>query len=396
MYLKTDDHTFRAPQFPEPPKHLVIKDSVIEHLPKRKTSDDLVRLVQIENDLRSAESGFASLYTEKQDVEGTNQKLLKKLRAFDRYKLRVRRIFNHLMNIDGSTAVTSKMLQKDLYIAERTVEKLQIENDGFLSTIQNFEEKENLLKKTEEENRQELEDLKFNFQILAEKFDEKNKMLELAEEQFQNHLLNVEKLTSSLNEFSKKEQSLREEIQILKRSHTESQMSEDNFAKLNSDLADALAKLQKKNKDLDLELRIKRREYDELLKLQNHETQFNQEMSEANHLIEKVKNFTPALEEHSIVEDASEVRDEDWKYSKDENSQLLAEAYPSIITKPLIETKKDSKNLKAFYDRWSHIIDELSTHSTPLAKTNTQNYSLDNLENVGCEDQNTKIGEFGI
>ena len=117
---------YLKPILPEPPTFLIEKDYPIKHVSKPKVPVDYEKISQIINDRRDAEIGFANLYSEKIEIEEFGQKLLRKIHSFERYKARVRKLYLTLKDSDGSVAVTSKMLQKDLYVAERTVD-----NEGF-------------------------------------------------------------------------------------------------------------------------------------------------------------------------------------------------------------------------------------------------------------------------
>jgi chromosome segregation ATPase len=245
VYLKPNSE---APSIvPEPPKFLTEKDYAIQHVPKLQNSVSDETVHQLLDDRRTAEELYAIIFSEKNELEDFINQLKRNIQAYERFQVRVRRIYDYLKGNDVAVMATAKLLQKDLYIAERTVENLQIENQAFMATIQDYEEKQLKDNKLRTENEASLTHIKIQFQQLAEKVDEKNEMLGNAEERFQDHLIKMEQASSAATDTSKKLITAQGEIAFIKSELGASQLRESQLTDLNSELAQALSKLQNRN-----------------------------------------------------------------------------------------------------------------------------------------------------
>ena len=334
---------------PSPPNFLVeaMPTNGLEvHVPARKAS---LRAAsdpsynEILNERKTAEADFARVYSEYGELTDFNRKLLKRIHFFERFRGRIREAYNRLQHSEGSQLQVAKLIQKDLFIAERTVESLQLENSALLATIQTSEEREQIQSSKTLNLAKDFHFLQTRFAEISEKLEEKNGMLLRSEDKLQETLCQLGKNSADLAKVHLQLSEAESETLHLREKLQASHVREADLAKLNTDLANSMVKLQKRNHEL-IE-RLKDEEADEAT-------------------TKLIKVVLPEIPQHHYD-------DFDFDEPKLANDIVLA---AESATRNEVATVKESAvvcglpaaDVKEFYKRWTHIINELSSHSTPM------------------------------
>jgi methylmalonyl-CoA mutase cobalamin-binding domain/chain len=274
-------------------------------------------------DRNNAEMHAAQIYSQYLEVVQFNEKLLRNITAFDRFRRRARQVYNQAKRGDQIVADNLKENQRSLITTERLLSDLQIENETLRIALNAHEEafrqvtnKLGLAEAT-------MEQANLQFVTLSEEFDRRG--LQIAEQAHENkaHILQIEQIGQAITEVNLKYDKTREENILLTQKLRETQIQEAGIAALNHELTEVITKIQKQ--------------------IHTMEAQNRDYRDWAERQIDSLKNENERLKDNIEA-----------KALIDKSRQAQQAPKP---TPPTFDRAK----LDEFLNRWTKVIDEVST-----------------------------------
>jgi chromosome segregation ATPase len=174
-----------------------------------------------------------------------------------------------------------------------------------------------------------MEQSSHQFQTLAEEFDNRGILLEEADRQIQTYRAQIEAQNRSLQEWHDKYSKIRDENLIIQSQIRDIQMREAGVQALNSELASSMTKAQKQI--YELEDQLARVTQDTQVKLATQEAELE-------------------------------------RYREQRRVEALLEKSKKLQAGEKIQANPQSEQWNGLYEKWSDIINGLTSHSTPLER----------------------------
>jgi chromosome segregation ATPase len=293
------------------------------------------------DDRRQAEMSAAEIYSQYLKVMAFNQKLLRKQKKVEKFKLKVREVYERALNKNGSKTKEADRARRHQIGVEKALDEAQKENAALRASNRAHEEAfEEILRKLGQAESQ-MERANHQFQTLAEEFDNRGILLEEAERTIQGNRAQIDQLNASLAEWHDKYSKVRDQNLILQSEVRDIQLREAGVAALNSELASSATKAQKLIYELEDRLNTETEDAKTKIAMLEVELDRYREQKRVEALLEKSKKLQAG---EKVVFIPDQVKGQHGNPKEQWNE---------------------------FYQKWSHIINELTTHSNPMTRENT-------------------------
>lgn len=211
---------------------------------------------------RSAEMNYAEIYSQYLEVVAFNERLLRKIRRLEKFKGKMRPVFNNLKNKDNS--VHKKLAQAQLQIKEREdiIHDLQLEIEALKISNSAHDESFKAVSKELEASKQDASEAQDQFRLLSEEFENRGFFLTQAEEKLKDYLEKIDQMSNSMSEIQVNNSKLRNENLIFQSKLaeiTKGSIFEQN-GQITSVLQNSIYRLQKKVSILEQELNETKKE----------------------------------------------------------------------------------------------------------------------------------------
>lgn len=355
--LNRDNPIVKPGQMPSPPEFLTRNNTtegetfptMIEvHVPEPMPKNIDFGLYQnVVNDRKQAEMSYAEIYAQYVELVTINEKLEGKKRIFERFKNRVRKIYNHALDRDENLSVETRRNQFKISNLERANSELQTENEALkASNAAHSEAFQQILIKVGQAEAQ-MDQANHQFQTLAEEFDNRGILLEEADRHIQGYRAQITLLNSSIKEWQDKYAQIRDDKLLMETDVREIQMKEAGVAALNNELTNSITKAQKQI--YELEDRLSRERDGSATRIAALEAELDR--------YQEQKRVEVLLEKSRKVQEGVSLDVKPGEVIKNPN----AENY----------SHDSREQWNGFYQKWSHIINELTTHSSQMGKIKT-------------------------
>lgn len=287
-------------------------------------------------DRQTAEMNYAEIYSQYLDVVSFNEKLLRSLRRYENYQTRVRKIYDRAKIGDQIVLNNLKLARRDLAAADKTVSDLQIENESMRVSLTAHEEAFQNIAARLAQAESAMSHANRQFQLLSDEYENRGVLLDEADRKIRGYLTQISQLGDLARGEQKKSAQLADENLILNNQIRELQIKEAGVSTLNNELTESIIKLQKQ-----IHLLEDKRA---------HEREEAKKQAAALH--EEIARLRDGRYIDGLVEKSKQAIRSD-----------VVPAATSAQTEPKLS---DRQNWNHFYNRWSQIIDELSSHSAPI------------------------------
>jgi len=341
---KTNIPQPRPGQMPSPPEFLTRPSPVFEgvayapfieeHVPaSMPKSIDFGLYQNALNDRKQAEMSAAEIYAQYLEVVTFNQRLLKTQKTFERFKSRVRQVYNSAVGRQGRHSEEALRARRHQLGVEQALNASQQENESLRASSRAHEEAfQQILKRLGQAEAQ-MEQANHQFQTLAEEFDNRGILLEEADRHIQGYRAQIELQNQSLAEWHDKYSKIRDENLIIQSEIRDIQMREAGVAALNNELANSITKAQKQIYELEDKLGFLTQESQTKLATLEVEVDRYREQRRVEALLEKSKKL---------------------------------QAGERVEFQPEPNQKVNLDQWNGFYEKWSDIINGLKSHSNPI------------------------------
>jgi chromosome segregation ATPase len=324
---------------PQEPVQDIVQEAAADSAPQipeasmPPTVDSYIYMQAIE-DRREAETGYAEIYSQYLEVVGFNEKLLRTLAVQRRFRARVRAVYDRAKLGDQVLAESAQAAHRNLVATEKALGDLQLENESLRISLSSHEEAFRQLAGRLGQAEAAMDKAREQFQMLAEECDSRGLKLADAERKVKTFMIQIEQMADAMREMQGKFTHLRDENQLFQNQMRDAQLREAGISALNSELTESVMKLQKQIHEMEDKLFFERENSKKRISELDQEIERLRENRHAENLVEESKRLQTA----AVAEDR--------KISEKPQSKEL-----------------DRENLDRFYQRWSQIIDELSSHS---------------------------------
>jgi hypothetical protein len=315
--------------------------SMEEFVPSERTKNiDHVLYQNALEDRKQAEISYAEIYGRYLEVLALNEKLVRKYKIKERYKQRIRKVYENALNTTVHHGVSKERAERNQEALEQAYSDVQEECEALRVSNRVHEEKfKNLLSQLGHAEAQ-MEQANQQFGAMAEEFDNRRILLEEADRHIQGYRVQTKQMDDSIKEWQYKLSISRDENLSLNSKLRDSQLKEAGISTLNGELATSLTKAQKQIYEL--------------------EDKLNRITDESKIYIANLEGEVERFREQKRVE-ALLMR-----------SKKIAEGEGELpAPMPLENSEAPKAQWNDLYSKWSHIIDELTSHSGKL-NTDTQ------------------------
>ncbi len=345
------DTIVKPGQMPSPPEFLTRTHPtegatypvmIEEHIPAPLPKNIDYGLYQnVINDRKQAEMSYAEIYAQYIELITLNEKLLIKQNNFERFKQRVRVIYDRALDRDESLSTETRRAEYQILQLEKRCNALQIENEALKGSNAAHSEAFNQLIGKVGQAEAQMDQANHQFQTLAEEFDNRGILLEEADRHIQGYRVQIGQLTSSIKEWQDKYAQIRDDKLLMEADVREVQIKEAGIAALNNELAQSATKAQKQIYELEDKLSRESEKSSQRIAVLRAELDRYQEQKRVEALLEKSKKFQEGISPNVM---------------------------PGEVIKNPNSSKETREQWNGFYEKWSHIINELTTHSSPMSK----------------------------
>ncbi len=377
------EKSIKPGQMPSPPEFLIRPQNsfeeatyptmIEEYVPAPLPQNIDYSLYQnVINDRKQAEMSYAEIYAQYVEQVTLIEKLRGKQKTFERFKERVRTIYARAIDRDESSATESRRLEYQFIQSEKKSGLLQAENEALkASNLAHSEAFNKLIGKVGQAEAQ-MEQADHQFQTLAEEFDNRGILLEEADRHIQGYRAQIAQLTNSIKDWQDKYAQMRDEKLLMESEVREIQIKEAGIAALNNELAMSATKAQKQIYELEDKLARETEKSAERIAVLEAELDRYQEQRRVEALIEKSKKVQ-------------------------EGVSLTVK--PGEVIKNVSDSQETRGAWNGFYEKWNHIINELTTHSSPIGRVNspeTEKVSVTPQSSIAAGELISEAGELEI
>ncbi|MDZ4678276.1 MAG: hypothetical protein SGI74_12295 [Oligoflexia bacterium] len=346
------------------PIHTFVQSQYVEKQPS--TVDYIIYQSAIE-DRKQAEISSAEIYSKYLELINFNEKLLRIISNYKRYKIRARQVYNHAKISDQILIDNLDLTRKSLVSTERAMNTLQIENETLRISISAHEEAFKSVTSKLGQAEATMEQANTQFRNLAEEFNQRNLQLDEAQRTINAYTTQISHMGDAMREMQSRFSQMRDENLLYQNQLREVQIREAGIAALNSELTNSATKAQKQIHELDDKL---------------------------THERENFRSKISALEQEN-----SRLKDKRYAEQLIEKSKKIQEQQPAQSKLNIADEKLlDRKNLEQFMNRWTKIIDELSAQSSRISHTlsSDENEERDNSNYAITEQLISERGDLQI
>lgn len=327
---------------PHPTEGITYPAMIEEHVPaSMPKSIDFGLYQNVLDERKQAEMSAAEIYAKYLEVVTFNEKLLRTQRIFDRYQARVRRVYDRALDVESRHSEDLLRARRHQMAVEKSYNDLQIEAQSLRASNQAHEEAfQGILVKLGQAEAQ-LGGANGQFQSLAEEFDNRGILLEEADRHIQGYRSQIEQFQNSIREWQDKYSKLRDDNLLMQADLREMELKEAGIATLNNELAMSVTKSQRQIYELEDKMTREREESKARIAYLEAELDKALEQKRVEALLEKARKI---------------------------QAGESLNAKPGEVYKP-VESGQPREEWNNFYQRWSHIIDELTTQSNMVGRT---------------------------
>lgn len=293
-------------------------------------------------DRRTAETQYAEIYSQYLQAVTFNETLVRRISTFKRFLRRNREVYNRAKNMDMVVAENLKLVQRDLAVSDKAMNDIQLENQALRTSLSAHEQAFEQITKKLGMAELELERAHKQFESLANEFETQNLFLIEADRKLKANGALVEQLETNEKDLQKKYSAVRDENLLLQNQLRESQINEAGSGALNSELASSITRLQKQIAMLEEKLLVEK----------------NKAKAKDVELQQQIERLTDKRHADVLVEQAKQL-----------NSNFAQ-------NKPIVPRAVNREQFDTFFNRWSQIIGELSSHSAPMKANDAKDEAI--------------------
>lgn len=382
--------TKALPRMPEPPNYLLTQEleqlthklaenpasayssySTEEYSPASiqtsalRTVDMVLYQAALE-ERKMAEIRSAEIYSKYLEIVGYSEKLINKVNAMERFKSRVRPVYDRAMAGDDIILENLNLAREDLDNARDLINSFNLKNQTLESAMDTHQQAFLQVSKQMAQAESAMQYANEQFQLLSADYERRGEKITDLEKILAMLELKGVGTESRVEELQRKSDVILDENMLLGNQLRQTQIHASGLETLNEELTQSIPKLQRQIHILEEKLRIEREDF---------EKQSASSLEELGRLREN-KNIEGLVEKSRAMNRKTEV-------------DFVGTASGYVSAESVGLEVKSPKQWNEFYQRWSTIIDELSSHSSPIRHLSSD----DDLKRVQLT---SELGDYEI